>query len=106
MNILYIALMHVNWRFRICNYFCEISKFRDFRNTLRNFAKSVWLIFPRNLNISRNKRNLQIMCFKMIYNMFIFYESEIFSGATTELLRSHFAKIAHKVAKSKYFVDV
>ena len=40
MNILYIALKHVIWRFRTCNYFCEISKFRNFMNTLRNFAKS------------------------------------------------------------------
>ena len=51
---MYLTLKHVIWRFRICNYFCEISKFRDFMNTLRNFAKSVLLIFPRNLNISRN----------------------------------------------------
>ena len=43
MNIyIYIALKHVIWRFRICNYFCEISKFRDFMTTLRNFAKSVF----------------------------------------------------------------
>ena len=28
------------WRFRIRNSFCEIFKFRDFMNTLRNFAKS------------------------------------------------------------------
>ena len=40
MNILYIALKHVIWRFRICNYFREIFRFRDFMNTLRNFAKS------------------------------------------------------------------
>ena len=39
---IYIALKHVIWRFRICNYFCEISKLRDFMNTLRNFAKSVF----------------------------------------------------------------
>ena len=42
MNILYIALKQVIWRFPICNYFWEISKFRDFMNTLRNFAKSVF----------------------------------------------------------------
>ena len=42
MNILYIILKHVVWRFRIYNYFREISKFRDFMNTLRNFAKSVF----------------------------------------------------------------
>ena len=42
MNILYIVLKHVTWRFRICNYFCEISKFRDFMNTLKNFVKFVF----------------------------------------------------------------
>ena len=29
MNILYIILKHVVWRFRIYNYFREISKFRE-----------------------------------------------------------------------------
>ena len=42
MNILYIILKHVVWRFQIYNYFREIVKFRDFMNTLRNFAKSVF----------------------------------------------------------------
>ena len=42
MNILYIALKHIIWRFRISNYFREMFKFRDFMNTLRNFAKSVF----------------------------------------------------------------
>ena len=42
MNILYIILEHVVWRFRICNYFGEIFKCRDFMNTLGNFAKSVF----------------------------------------------------------------
>ena len=42
MNILYIALKHVTQRFRICNYFRKMFKFRDFMNTLRNFAKSVF----------------------------------------------------------------
>ena len=42
MNILYIALKHVILRFRICNYFCEMFKFRDFMNTLRNFVRSVF----------------------------------------------------------------
>ena len=42
MSILYIALKHVIWRFLICNYFREIFKFRDFMNTVRNFAKSVF----------------------------------------------------------------
>ena len=42
MNILYTALKHVIWRFRISNYFCEPSKFCDFINIFRNFAKSVF----------------------------------------------------------------
>ena len=28
--------------FRICDYFCEISKFRDFMNTFRNYEKSTF----------------------------------------------------------------
>ena len=43
------------------------------------------------------------MCFIMIYNMFIFSEKfEFYSGAFAK----DFAKIAHKVSKSKYFVDI
>ena len=42
MNVLYIILKPVVWRFRTYNYFREIFKFRDFINTLRNFAKSVF----------------------------------------------------------------
>ena len=42
MNMLYIILKHVVWRFRIYNYFREIFKFRDFMNTLRNFPKSMF----------------------------------------------------------------
>ena len=37
-NILYIVLKHVVWRFQIHNYFREIFKVCDFMNTLRNFA--------------------------------------------------------------------
>ena len=37
-----------NLEIGIRNYFCEIFKFRDFMNTLRNFAKSVFeLIFKK-----------------------------------------------------------
>ena len=39
---IYIALKYVIWRFRTCNYFREIFRFRNFMNTLRNFAKSVF----------------------------------------------------------------
>ena len=36
--------------FNMYNYFREIIKFRDFMNTLRNYAKFVLLVFLRNLN--------------------------------------------------------
>ena len=39
----------------------------------------------------------RLFCFKVIVEKF-----EFFSGA----FAVHFAKIAHKVAKSKYFVDI
>ena len=58
MSILYIALKHVIWRFRIYNYFREIFKFRDFMNTLRNFTKSVFAhIFAK----SKNQKTKSIM---------------------------------------------
>ena len=50
MNILYIALKHVIWRFRICNYSREIFRFRNFMNILRNFAKSIFVhIFAKSI---------------------------------------------------------
>ena len=39
MNILYIILKHVVWRFRIYNYFREIFKFRE--NIFREISLSV-----------------------------------------------------------------
>ena len=57
MNTLYIALKLVIWRSQICNYFCDISKFRDFMNTLRNFAKSVFLLFCETIHINGISRS-------------------------------------------------
>ena len=76
MNILYIILKHVVWRFQIYNFFREIFKFREDKSNNQDFAKFVnAFVKPRNLNFSRNKLyiwNLQITRFKMIYNMFVF----------------------------------
>ena len=47
MNIIYIGLKQVIWRFCICNYFREILKFRDFMSALmilRNFVRPIKLI--------------------------------------------------------------
>ena len=76
MNILYIILKHVIWRFQIYNLFRKIFKFREDKSNKMYFAKFVnAFVKPRNLNFSRNKLyiwNLQITRFKMIYNMFVF----------------------------------
>ena len=54
MNMLYINLKQVVWRYRIYNYFREIVKFRDFMNTLRNFAKSIFAhIFAKFENFAK-----------------------------------------------------
>ena len=106
MNILYIALKLVIWRFRICNYFREMFKFRNFMSTLRNFEKSVLLVFSQNLNISRNnpyQRNLQITCFKMMYNMFIFLKFEIFSDCHSEAFVESFRKMLIKSGNHNIF---
>ena len=43
MNILHIILKHLVWRFRICNYFREIFKFREnmSKNRFREISLSV-----------------------------------------------------------------
>ena len=83
-NILYIILKRVIWRFQIYNLLREKkSNFAVLRKHLRISRNTLLLLSSRNLNISRNKLyiwNLQITCFKMIYNMFIFWEFEIFSN--------------------------
>ena len=53
--MLYFIFKARDLEFRICDYFREIFKFRDFMNTLRNFAKFVLLEFSRNLNSSLKK---------------------------------------------------
>ena len=104
MNIFYISLKHVIWKFRICTNFCEISKFRHFINTLGNFSKSVLLIFPRNLNISPKiyLNGISRSC----ANICSYFKSLNFFWSFSEAFAEHFAKIAHKVAKSKYFVHI
>ena len=75
MNILYIILKHVIWRFQIYNCFAKYLNFAKIK-AIMYFAKFVnAFVKPRNLNFSRNKLyiwNLQITPFKMLYNMFVF----------------------------------
>ena len=57
-------------------------------------------IKSRNLNISRKYSKSPDY---VLHNMFIFKSLKFFRTAILDTLQSHFAKIAHKVAKSKYF---
>ena len=63
-NISYIILkLYLNLNFAVL------------RKHLRILRNTLLLLSSRNLNISRNKLyiwNLQITCFKMIYDMFVF----------------------------------
>ena len=74
-NILYIILKHVIWRFQIYNLFRKIFKFREdksnsvFREICKCFRKTAkFEFFAKQIYIW----NLPITCFKMIYNMFLF----------------------------------
>ena len=83
MNILYIILKHVVWRFRIYNYFRGIFKFRE--------------------NMSKNRfREISLSVHKIAK---FGYFAKV-RRAVPEPLESHFAKIAHKIAKSKYFSNI
>ena len=64
---------------------------------------------PGNLNFSGNELyiwNVQIAHFKMVYDMFVFYKFENFSNFQNGLNSDYFAKVLHKISKSKYFPDI
>ena len=42
----------------------------------------------------------------MMYHMFVLLEFEFFRTSKNGLKSDYFAKIAHKIAKSKYFSDI
>ena len=107
--MLYTILKHVIWILRIYNLFREIFEFRDFKKAFMNFRNLLLLIFSPYVNISRNKLYvliLHITFFKMIYNISKFQEFEFFSNFKKWPKFDNFPKIAHKIAKSKYFVDI
>ena len=93
------------------NIFCfaEIFKFR--KNMSKNsFAKFLKMFLKsRNLNISGSNYIFKISrsrASKLFIICKYFNILKFFQTVNLEPLRSYFAKIAHKVAKSKYFVDI
>ena len=105
-NISYIILKRVISRFQIYNLFREKFKFSVFTKALKNFTKyiiafifSKFKYFAKKINIW----NLQITRFKTIFDMFVFQE---FETSKNGLNSDYFAKIAHAIAKSKYFPNI
>ena len=54
-NILHIDLKQAIWRFRICDYFSQIYKFRDFMNTLTLFGMGGPLCPPIGFSYAASK---------------------------------------------------
>ena len=69
-NILCIILKRVIWKFQIYNLLREKFKFRGFMKAFKNFAKYIIAVIFAKFKLYI--WNLQITCFKMIYDMFIF----------------------------------
>ena len=82
--------------------FAKIKAIMHCEKFLNAFVK------PRNLNFSRKKLNIwnrQITCFKMIY-ICVLKSLKLFRTSKNGLKSDYFAKIAHKIAKSKFFPDI
>ena len=92
------------------NSFREIFKFREdnsnneFREILKCFRKTAkFEFFAKKLYIW----NLQITRFKMTCLTYLCSKSlKFFRTSKNGLKSDYFAKIAHKIAKSKYFPDI
>ena len=84
MNILYIILKHVIWRFQIYNLFCEIFKFREdksnnvFREIRKCFRKTAKFEFFAKQIIYLESPDDPLQ--NDYINMFVFQEFGIFSN--------------------------
>ena len=96
-------------RFEIYNVFTKNSNLPVLRKHLRISRNTLLLLSSRNLNISQNKLyiwNLEITHFKMIYDILCSKSLKFFRTSKHGLNSDYFAKIAHKIAKSKYFPNI
>ena len=98
------------WKFQINNLFCEIFKFRGdknnnvFREILKCFCKTAKLEFfaKQIIYLESPDHLLQndiriCLCSKSL---------KFFRTSKNGLNSDYFLKIAHKIAKSKYFPDI
>ena len=110
MKILYIILKHVIWRFQIYNLFRKIFKFREdksnnvfreIRKCLRKTAKFEFFCETNYIfRISRSRASKRYITCSYSKSLKFFRTSE------NGLNSAYFAKIAHKIAKPKYFPNI
>ena len=79
------------------------------KNRFHEILSEKVLIKSRNLEFRKSNYIFEISRSRAskLYIICLYFKSlKFFSGAIAEPLLSHFVKIAHKVAKSKYFSNM
>ena len=104
----HIILKRVIWRFQIYNLFREKLKFRGFTKAFKKFAKYIiaftfakFKYFAKQIICLESPDHLLqndiCLCFKSL---------KFFRTSKNGLNSDYFEKIAHKIAKSKYFSNI
>ena len=110
MNISYIILKHVIWRFQIYNLFRAIFKFHEdkssnvFRETLKCFRETANFNFftKQIIYLASPDHPLQ----SDIYVCVLSKSLKFFRTSKNGLNSDYFTKNAHKIAKSNYFPHI
>ena len=109
-NISYVILKRVIWRFQIYNLFREIFKFCEdksnnvFREILKCFRKTAKFEFFAKQIIYLESPDHPLQ--NDIWYICVLSCLKFFRTSKNGLKSDYFAKIAHKIAKSKYFSDI
>ena len=90
------------WRFEIYNLFREKFKFRGFTKAFKNFAKYIIAFIVANFKYFAK----QIIYLKWYMICLCSKSLKFFRTSKHGLNYDYFAKIAHKIAKSKYFPNI
>ena len=104
--MLHIILKHVIWKLRIYNLFREIFKFRDFKKAFMNFAKSIIVHIFAIFEYFAKRTIYSDFPNHVLHNdttCLNFKSLKFFRTSQKWPKFDNFAKITHKIAKSKYF---
>ena len=97
------------WRFQIYNLFREKFKFRGFTKAFTNFAKCIIdFIFAKFKYFAKQVIYLESPDHVLHNDTICSYSKSLKFFRTSEngLNSAYFAKIAHKIAKPKYFPNI